>query len=125
MLSNDFTLNGYKNTKIRFSNLTNSWSIMIPGDSNKSATTKSLLPPFGTHGYNLSQSVGGGHVLLNLNACDEGKEYNCEDGSCIDSERRCDSKIDCHDASDESNCRKILTGNTYLKHIPGEVLFYL
>ena len=124
MLSNDFTLNGYQNTKISFSNLTNTWSIKIQGDSTKFATTKSTLPPLGTHKYSLSQSVGGGHVLLNINACDEDKQFNCKDGSCIDGERRCDSKIDCYDASDESNCRKILTGSNYLKHIPGELLIF-
>ena len=122
ILSNDFTFSGYQNTKISFSSLTNSWSIETHKDSNKTATTKSLLPPFGTHKYSLSQSLGGGHVLLNINACDESKHYNCKDGSCIDSEKRCDSKIDCFDASDESDCRKIITGTTYLKHIPGEII---
>ena len=120
--SNDFTFSGYQNTKISFSNLTKSWSIQIPQDSNKTATTKSMLPPFGTHKYSVSQSLGGGNIFLNINACDDSKNYNCKDGSCIDSEMRCDSKIDCFDASDESDCRKILIGANYLRHIPSTFL---
>ena len=117
MKSKDFTFNGYQNTKIRLTNETNIWSIEIPQDSDKTATTISALPPFGTHKYSLSQSLGGGNILLNINACDESEHYNCKDGSCIDSEKRCDSKIDCFDSSDESECQKIVTGTNYLKHI--------
>ena len=119
MKSKDFTFNGYQNTKIRLTNETNIWSIEIPHNSNKTAITISALPPIGTHKYSLSQSLGGGHILLNINACDESKHYNCKDGSCIDSEKRCDSKIDCFDASDESNCDKIALPKSYLKHVPG------
>ena len=119
MQSNDFTFNGYQNTKINFSNATNTWSIVMPQDSSKNATTTGTMPPFGTHEYSLSQSLGGGTILLNINACDESKQYNCEDGSCVDSEMRCDSKIDCLDASDERNCEKIAIPVDYLKHIPG------
>ena len=119
MQSNDFTFIGYQNTKISFSNSKKSWSIEILQDSNNTATTTSILPPFGTQEYSLSASLGGGHILLNINGCDESKQYNCEDGNCIDSEKRCDSKIDCFDASDENDCKKILFPKAYLKHIPG------
>ena len=119
MQSNDFTFIGYQNTRIAYSSSKKSWSIESPQDSNNTATTTNFLPPFGTHEYILSPSLGGGHVLLNINACDESQQYNCEDGNCIDSEKRCDSKIDCFDGSDENECKKILFPKAYLKHIPG------
>ena len=125
MKSNDFTFNGYQSTKIRLNYETNIWSIEISQNSNKTAITESTLPPFGTHKYSLSQSLGGGHILLNIDACDESKHFNCKDGSCIDSEKRCDSKIDCFDASDESECQKILVGTNYLKYIPGKINYPL
>lgn len=31
-------------------------------------------------------------------------EYRCEDGQCIPEEKRCDSRNDCRDGSDELDC---------------------
>ena len=133
MLSNDFTLSGYLKTKIAFDNVTYAWTIQMPDNPGQQASTNGTMdngqhfnyfrtmPPFGTHKYSLSKSLGGGHTYLNINACDEGKEYNCKDGSCIESEKRCDSKIDCFDASDESDCDKIAIPKYYLRHVPGKL----
>ena len=49
------------------------------------------------------------HHLIFLNqepkpsGCDE-KEFQCEDGACIDHELICNNAYDCHDGSDESEC---------------------
>ena len=37
------------------------------------------------------------------NGC-ERYQFKCSNGHCIDERLRCDSKYDCTDASDESNC---------------------
>ena len=125
MLSNDFTLSGYLKTKIAYGNITQSWTIQMPFDSDQNATTNGTIPPFGTQKYILSNNLGGSVTYLNINACDESKEYNCEDGSCIQSEKRCDSKIDCIDASDERDCDIISIPSSYLKHVPGRSFFHL
>ena len=125
MLSNDFTLSGYLKTKIAYDNITQSWTIQMPFDSDQNATTNGTIPPFGTQKYILSNNLGGSVTYLNINACDESKEYNCEDGSCIQSEKRCDSKIDCIDASDERDCDIISIPSSYLKHVPGRSFFHL
>ena len=125
MLSNDFSLSGYRNTKITFDNITKSWTIQMPFNSEQQATTNGTLPPFGTQKYIISKILGGGQIYLNINACDESKEYNCKDGSCVRIEERCNSKIDCFDASDESDCDIISIPKSYLKHVPGRMFMIL
>jgi len=33
-------------------------------------------------------------------------QFRCGDGTCIDSSRKCDTRPDCPDRSDEANCGK-------------------
>ena len=119
MLTNDFSLNGFKSTLISYDNSTTKWMMKLSSDSDKYATTNGSLPPFGTKEYFLSKELGGGHITLNVNACDDKTEYNCQDGSCILMEHRCDSQFDCIDASDEIECNVIDIPVAYLKHVPG------
>ena len=42
-------------------------------------------------------------------------EFACNSGHCFDMTKRCDSKADCEDVSDESGCHKLDLGNTYLR----------
>ena len=39
-------------------------------------------------------------------ACDPLNEFRCENGLCIPLDYYCDFQDDCHDLSDETNCRK-------------------
>ena len=82
------------------------------------AITNGSMPPFGTQDYFLLEDKGSSQIALHLNACDDLNEYNCEDGSCIPIEMRCDSKLDCIDGSDEKTCHMIEVPNNYLRHVP-------
>ena len=120
MRINDFTFYGYKKrTNIKYNNSAGSWDIKVLSDSNKHASTNGHLPPLGTQDYTLSEDLGGGHIRLDINACDDRKQFNCQDGSCIPIEKRCNSEFDCKDGDDESECNLIDVPISYLSFVPG------
>ena len=55
-------------------------------------------------------------ILLTFSTCTE-KEFTCSNGLCIDIKRRCDSRTDCRDKSDEVGCLRINPDKSYQKHI--------
>ena len=119
LLGKDFSYYGYQNSKISFDMNQMHWKIEMLSDDKKYAITNATLPPFGTKEYRLSDYFGGGTISINLNACDNRKEFNCKDGTCISMEKRCDSKFDCPDSSDEDECRLIIIPSSYLQYVPG------
>ena len=114
----NFDFSGYARSMIALEKNDGIWKIKMLDDLKKYAITNGTMPPFGTREYLLSEDLGGGQVSLNINACDDLNEFNCEDGSCIPIERRCDSKIDCLDGSDEDSCHMIEVPSHYLRHVP-------
>jgi hypothetical protein len=48
-------------------------------------------------------------------------EFTCQDGSCIDSRRVCDHRMDCRDGSDEANCGERLLTIIFMLSWPWEV----
>ena len=61
------------------------------------------------------------NITLKLTGCKEG-EFTCDDGQCIEMERRCDQvtgkEPNCRDESDENGCQLIILKNNYKKNIP-------
>lgn len=44
-------------------------------------------------------------ILIKLEPADcQANEFRCGDGTCINSELKCNRKYDCHDGSDELSC---------------------
>ena len=119
LLAKDFTFYGYQNSKIVHYIENRKWKIELLSDPQLYATTNGSDPPLGTQEYHLSESLGGGTVILNLNSCDNSKEYNCDDGSCIPMEMKCDSVPDCVDGGDESHCDTSIQIPRSYKHFPG------
>ena len=114
----DFSFFGYTSCLIAYDNATEAWKIEVLSNSKHFATINGTLPPFGTKHYLLSEDLGGGNIYLNINACDDENEYNCNDGGCISIEERCDTKFECVDHSDEEDCHMIDIPSSYLKHVP-------
>ena len=82
------------------------------------APENSLL--LGVHKIDFSSVVKnpcGGPVLdIKLSTCSAG-EFTCNNGQCIDLERRCDQTVNCKDESDEDHCKMIFMKDNYNKKI--------
>ena len=56
-------------------------------------------------------------AYLKLTGCNE-YEYTCDDGQCVNMTRRCDQFPNCHDGSDEKDCKLIVLNEGYNKGVP-------
>ena len=120
MKNEDFSFYGYKQrSNIIFDKTTGNWKIIELLHSNKTAITNASLSPLGTRNFLLSQDLGGGHISLDINACDDRTQFNCQEGSCIPIEKRCNSEFDCKYGDDEIECNLIDIPHTYLSFVPG------
>ena len=122
MMNGNFNIIGFISSRIDYDNDTETWTLKLASDSNKHAITHGKSLPFGTKQYVMSQSLGGGNILLHLNACNDREQFNCRDGSCIPIENRCNSEYDCQDGDDESDCNLIGIPQSYLNFVPGKML---
>ena len=56
-------------------------------------------------------------VQLKLTGCPDGY-FTCDNGDCIDMEKRCDQLLNCEDETDEVNCNILLLKTSYRKMSP-------
>ena len=93
-------------------------------DSNISITSSALHASFilGKHNWTIKGSrrhnQGDQYVTeLKMSGCQQGN-FTCDNGQCVNMEKRCNQKVDCSDDSDERNCRVLVLNDGYNKRLP-------
>ena len=83
-----------------------SWKLQLISDSNVSALVNSTDYPFGTMKWKIFNEPcydeDERETWLSINSCSQ-RQFNCDNGQCIDMVARCDGRIDCDDKSGKSN----------------------
>jgi hypothetical protein len=77
--------------------------------------------PIGRHEWIVSDPNCGiveGKRNMTLSICDFSREFTCYSGHCVELEKRCDERRDCHDGSDEKDCTLIMVPKGYQKTQP-------
>ena len=77
----------------------------------------------GVHEFNFSNfenppcGLQGKLMKLKFTTCPP-ENFTCNDGQCIDMEKRCDQTLNCKDESDEDGCQMLFMKDNYNKKIP-------
>ena len=113
---------GFTDSLLFWSSIEDQWKILSYTDETTFATLNSTKEyPFGNHHWTISgdscDQTALNQTVLNFNACSD-NEFNCNEGTCVDIEKRCDGRANCPDGSDEVDCNMILTDDSYLKDMP-------
>ena len=101
-----YSFRGYYFSVLTHDDKNNNWRLQLDTNSSIYAIANTTDYPIGTHEWDVygdpcfDEPVA--TVKLNFNACNE-TEFNCNDGSCIEMNKRCDRKIDCADKSGTYN----------------------
>ena len=117
---------GQKSTRIQFYRDASQWRAVTKDGTllaSMNATESSFL--LGTHNWTIYDDIlkcqlqHGGNpytISLSLNGCDD-EEFNCDDGTCIALQKKCDGYQDCGDSSDETTCSLIKKQSSYSKRL--------
>ncbi len=115
-----YIFRGYQDTMLLYNESLAEWRLEIYGRTDVYARVNSTRRtyPFGTltwevHGDEACQE-GVKMLQLNVHGCNQ-TEYNCDDGSCVAINLRCDGKIDCPDKTDEVHCNLFEEDASYIK----------
>ena len=89
-----------------------SWDIQDKRD-NKVLLNHTTPMPFGISNW-VKPEYPTENIKLSFDVCRE-DQFNCDNGLCIDIQKRCDDEIDCIDESDENDCSLVKLPKYYNK----------
>ena len=115
---NAFMWSGVQGTIIKYDKENYRWLVKVPGNdvlAFAEASEDDLL--FGTTTWVVENDRACFPVLRqkvnrSLNSCSN-NQFNCNDGACIELDRRCNGIDVCKDASDEFNCFTLIATQNY------------
>ena len=117
------TLQGLKKTLISYNNEQESWDLDV-AHSSLNGTSKASHASFtlGKHNWTISgdkdcTAEKRYHTELKMSWCQE-DEFTCNDGQCVNIEKRCNQLSDCRDMSDEVECQILVFDKGYNKKVP-------
>ena len=116
---------GYIQNKMIWSEVNYRWEIIkITTNETMAYMNATSFFPFATHPWYFvdgSECSDQGQNWRKLNFHLKVKQPGnicCDDGTCVNSNWKCDGEIDCKDSSDEKNCEMIVVHSTYSNQIP-------
>jgi hypothetical protein len=84
LVNGHYAFDGYTNTRLEFNNISSLWHMTLLDDPLVNATIEaSNYYPIGTNVWRVVSTEFTDDITLSMNSCDDSKDYNCYDGSCI------------------------------------------
>ena len=79
-----YKFEGYTNSYLKYNKTGKEWYLGVYGKKDSIwATTNATDYPMGTQLWKVVSPALRGSIEMNLNACSDKSEYNCDDGACI------------------------------------------
>ena len=79
-----YTFEGYTNSYLQYNKTGHKWYLGVYGQNNSVwATTDVQDYPMGRQIWRVVSPTWSGSIEMNLNACSDESEYNCDNGACI------------------------------------------
>ena len=79
-----YKFEGYTKSYLQYNKTRKEWYLGVYGEKDSTwATTNATDYPMGTQLWNSVSPALSGTIEMNLNACSDESENNCDDGACI------------------------------------------